>query len=599
MLGSRRAPSRSGCFRGINGVRAEGPTPSPTRALRPCIRRSSWPTPMARRRRSFIPTPLRSGMPPSRGTAPGLSSLRRRADRPTSTAHERMARACERLTDDPAFDDQAALVARRTLARVRLHAQRARGDLAARPENETAPQPHESCRWALPTRVVARWAVARVFLRSRFAEAETAGWLRDDPAHGDLSHARGRLELRQLTHMDSLRRQPELFRRRQADRVLHGELQDVIAISDPRRQRATTQIAVIDVAGGTPRMVTSGKGEKWSPRWVTSDVDRLCQRRPESGLEFALGAVYGRTRRVQQSGVVVGRSTHAVPSRHRAELADRDGNAESRSALPSAARGLFPSFSPSGDRVAFTTGFSALPAQRPDGHQPRRHRTAGSSTDDLAHNTVAPSWSPRGDLIAFGSGGAFAGFLGQNAQQISNIAVVAPDGNGFPAADEDRGQQALSELVARWPSHCLPATGCARQGAAYSRRRHAVQVTVLTDGNGNKDNFPTWSPKGDEISSRAIAKTATGRSMRFIRTAPGFDASLTFPATMRIRPWSPDGQWLAFATGATGFKDEMALHPHNPQSYGEIAGDAAGWVGPSHPHRQSLEDATPRWAPMP
>jgi dipeptidyl aminopeptidase/acylaminoacyl peptidase len=26
------------------------------------------------------------------------------------------------------------------------------------------------------------------------------------------------------------------------------------------------------------------------------------------------------------------------------------------------------------------------------------------------------------------------------------------------------------------------------------------QITVLTDGIGNKDNFPTWSPKGDEIS---------------------------------------------------------------------------------------------------
>jgi TolB protein len=34
--------------------------------------------------------------------------------------------------------------------------------------------------------------------------------------------------------------------------------------------------------------------------------------------------------------------------------------------------------------------------------------------------------------------------------------------------------------------------------------------------------------------------------------------------------WSPDGQWIAFASGRGGFKDEAALYPGNPQAYGEI-----------------------------
>jgi len=31
-----------------------------------------------------------------------------------------------------------------------------------------------------------------------------------------------------------------------------------------------------------------------------------------------------------------------------------------------------------------------------------------------------------------------------------------------------------------------------------------------------------------------------------------------------------DGKWIAFSSGRTGFKDESALHPYNPQPYGEI-----------------------------
>ncbi len=47
-----------------------------------------------------------------------------------------------------------------------------------------------------------------------------------------------------------------------------------------------------------------------------------------------------------------------------------------------------------------------------------------------------------------------------------------------------------------------------------------------------------------------------------------------------------------------GFKDEMDLHPHNPQSYGEIT-----VIRPDGPEITALtdnpwEDATPRWDPL-
>jgi len=34
--------------------------------------------------------------------------------------------------------------------------------------------------------------------------------------------------------------------------------------------------------------------------------------------------------------------------------------------------------------------------------------------------------------------------------------------------------------------------------------------------------------------------------------------------------WSPDGKWLAFSSARGGYKDEAALHPHNPQPYGDL-----------------------------
>lgn len=36
------------------------------------------------------------------------------------------------------------------------------------------------------------------------------------------------------------------------------------------------------------------------------------------------------------------------------------------------------------------------------------------------------------------------------------------------------------------------------------------------------------------------------------------------------KTWSPDGKWIVFTSARGGFKDESALHPYNPQPYGDI-----------------------------
>ncbi len=124
-----------------------------------------------------------------------------------------------------------------------------------------------------------------------------------------------------------------------------------------------------------------------------------------------------------------------------------------------------------------------------------------------------------------------------------------------------------------------------------------AEVKVLTEGN-QTDNFPEWSPQGDwicftsnreDLDYEIYVIRPDGTGLKRLTHLPGNDAHSS---------WSPDGKWIAFSSGRAGFKDEMALHPHNPQSYGEIV-----VMRPDGSELTSLtdnpwEEATPRWAPL-
>jgi Tol biopolymer transport system component len=410
-----------------------------------------------------------------------------------------------------------------------------------------------------------------------------------------LMHSLDGSDLHQLTHTGSYAGSPSFSRDGKHIIFYLASFEDVIAISDPRRLRATTQIAVIDVAGGADRLVTDGPGEKWSPRWITPDLIGYSSGGPERGLEFTTPAKGPRGE--------FNNPAWSADARQMVFHRDTGQNWPPVMEMPSPdplfrllRAGIFPSFSPSGDRLVSTTGFSAFL------HNGLMTSSVDGSNrwlihDDLEHNTVAPSWSPLGNLIAFGSGGAFQGVLDQG-RQISNIAVVAPDGSGFrllTQGDGNNGFPGWSPDGRRIVFRLQDERGKGLRILDVGTGR----ITVLTDGNGNHDNFPAWSPQGDEISFSSdredgdweiYAIHPDGTAVRRITHIPGNDAHSS---------WSPDGKWLVFATGRDGFKDEMALQPHNPQSYGEIA-----VMRPDGSDLRILtdnpwEDSTPRWAPMP
>jgi Tol biopolymer transport system component len=215
--------------------------------------------------------------------------------------------------------------------------------------------------------------------------------------------------------------------------------------------------------------------------------------------------------------------------------------------------------------------------------------------DDLERNTTAPNWSPAGDWIAFGLGGAFQGFLG-TGRVSSTIALIRPDGSGLRELTHGERNDGFPSWSPDGKRLVFRTADKAGKGLRIAEV-DTGEIKVLTEGN-HTDNFPDWSPKGDWICFTSNREDndyeiylirPDGTGLKRLTHLPGNDGHST---------WSPDGEWIAFSSGRAGFKDETALHPHNPQSYGEITVMRADGSEVTALTDNPWEDATPRWAPL-
>lgn len=369
-----------------------------------------------------------------------------------------------------------------------------------------------------------------------------------------------------------------------------AELGELAKIASVTQQRGTTQIATIDLATSTQRVLTSGPGEKWSPRVVAGDRIGYASGGPEGGIEFTDGTAGARGEVRAPSWSRDGR--HIVFYRdveHEWPPFQRWHSRDPQFHL--VRTGIFPSYAPSGDRLLSNDASGAklsknILAMNTDGSKPSVLVEGGEKT------ALGPVWSPSGDRVAFALGQFFPQQLGP---AIADIAVVNPDGSGLRLLTDGSGNNGF-------PSWSPDGSQIAYRASGQDGQRLFV-ITLATGAvraltpESSHDNFPAWSPKGDRIAFTRFFERdyelytikPDGTDARRLTNAPGNDAHCA---------WSPDGEWIAFTSARGGFKDEAALHPGNPQPYGDIYVMRADGTDVRQLTDTPFEEGTVAWAPL-
>ena len=259
--------------------------------------------------------------------------------------------------------------------------------------------------------------------------------------------------------------------------------------------------------------------------------------------------------------------------------------------------GIFPSFSPSGDRLVVSSGNAAAseaagshPSVPPDDLLLMNADGSGRRVlfRDPERLILGGVWSPTSEDIAFAVGDFFRG----DGLRVK-IGVLHADGSGLRYLADESGSVALpswspdgSRLVYRRAN--ASANGLAIVNVATGA------VSTLTE---DFDNFPSWCAAGDTIiftrrvedDYELFSIRSDGSKLTRLTVTPGNDAHAAC---------SPDGRWIAFSGSEGGFKDEAALHPPNIQPYGDIYVMRADGTDRRRLTDNPFENATTAWVPL-
>jgi Tol biopolymer transport system component len=269
---------------------------------------------------------------------------------------------------------------------------------------------------------------------------------------------------------------------------------------------------------------------------------------------------------------------------------------------------------------------SFLPAFSPSGKQfvtqtrPTAEKTVSALTvttpetgrvdvvyQDKSRNVLAGGWSPAGDKLIFGLG-TFAAFFdgfhskflkpGDRVEGGAQVAMINADGSGFHELTSGPANSAFPSFAPEGGRLVYRVFSNEGNGLRIMDLETKTIRTLTTE----YDNFPLWSPRGDLIMFARLSGGAyrpggsydiytirpDGTSLKRLTNGQGNDAHMA---------WSPDGQYIAFASSRMGFKDEVA-YTDAPQPYGEIFVMRYDGTGVEQLTDDQWEEGTPAWQPV-
>jgi Tol biopolymer transport system component len=259
--------------------------------------------------------------------------------------------------------------------------------------------------------------------------------------------------------------------------------------------------------------------------------------------------------------------------------------------------GILPNYDAGGERYVSTklapaTNSSTLQMTTGDGPPKTLMETNGELI-------IAPAWSPKGDQVIFGIG-KFAAFLDfaigakkpvDPVNGGAQIGIINTDGTGFRKITSGANNNGFASFSPDGKRIAYRTMGPEGSGLRIMNLENG-QIAPLTE---DYDNFPVWSPRGDLIAFvrkvdndfEVYTVHPDGKDAKRLTHSKGNEAHLN---------WSPDGESILFATTRMGFKDE-ALYTSSPQPYGELFVMRFDGTQVEQITDNQWEDAGPAWQP--
>ena len=339
--------------------------------------------------------------------------------------------------------------------------------------------------------------------------------------------------------------------------------------------QSRTEAVSMNITTGERRLLTDSKETKLSPHWLShgrisyvnragDDTGGLSIWNPNLRVDRVIrGAVRNPSWSPDEKRVVYERMTRLGSTEHLVPTFSRDPDFDL--VLTEA----FPSFSKDGKKLLYSQA------------QPGKSESTGleytnigdvsieiMNADGTDQHTLfyrkgasafSGVFSPAGDEIAFSVGQYFRAPGLPPAQ----IALIKPDGSNFRLLVDD-------EMNNGFPSWSPDGTRL-----VFKRGKRLVimsladhKIVPLTD-DAHYNNFPQWSPTGDRI---LFTSDRDGRFELYTIRPDGTDLRrlTNTPGENAHSAWCSDGEWIVFASGRMGFKDEITQYDGVPQPYGEI-----------------------------